>query len=156
MAHPAVSGLATPWGRERLVFAAEDLEGVQPIRAVSGLKGFKASEQPILARGKVRQVGELVAMCVAQTRAEAEDLADATEVAFEELPAVVDMLQARTNPPALVHEEWEDNVFLESLVDDDLSAIEKEAKVKIRRQIRTANICRRWKAAAWCASGTGD
>jgi len=138
MAHATMSGITKPSGLETLVFTAEDLEGVQPIRAVSGLKGFKASEQPILARGKVRQVGELVAMCVAQTRAEAEDLADATEVAFEELPAVVDMLQARTNPPALVHEEWEDNVFLESLVDDDLSAIEKEAKVKIRRQIRTA------------------
>jgi predicted amidohydrolase len=77
--------------------------------------------------------------CASRRRGpEAEDLADLTELNLEELPAVVDMIEARTNPPALVHEEWEDNVFLESLVDDDLSSIQKEAKVKIRRQIRTA------------------
>ena len=57
------------------VFTADDLAGVKPIRAVSGLPGFKISEQPVLATGKVRHVGELVAMCVAPTRAEAEDIA---------------------------------------------------------------------------------
>jgi len=138
MAHATLLGITKPSGLETLVFTAQELDGVKPIRAVSGLKGFKPSEQPILARDKVRQVGELVAMCVAPTRAEAEDIADLTELSLEELPAVVDMLEARTNPPALVHEEWGDNVFLESLVDDDLASVEKDAKVKIRRQIRTA------------------
>ena len=61
------------------VFTAADLVGVKPIRAVSGLPGFKVSEQPVLATGKVRQVGELVAMCVAPTRAEAEDIAAAVD-----------------------------------------------------------------------------
>jgi carbon-monoxide dehydrogenase large subunit len=138
MAHARIRAITKPSGLENLVFTAADLDGVQPIRAVSGLKGFKPSEQPILARGKVRQVGELIAMCVAQTRAEAEDLADATEVALDELPAVVDMLQARTNPPALVHEEWGDNVFLESLVEDDLSQVRRDAAVSVKRRIRTA------------------
>ena len=32
---------------------AQELDGVKPIRAVSGLKGFKPSEQPILAREKL-------------------------------------------------------------------------------------------------------
>ena len=73
MAHATIQGITKPSGLETLVFTAQDLEGVQPIRAVCGLKGFKASEQPILARGKVRQVGELVAMCVAQTRARSEE-----------------------------------------------------------------------------------
>ena len=52
-----------------------DLAGVKPIRAVSGLKGFKPSDLWPLARGKVRHVGEAVAMCAAATRAEAEDIA---------------------------------------------------------------------------------
>jgi len=138
MAHGRIQAIKKPSGLESLVFTAEDLDGVKPIRAVSALKGFKPSEQPILARDKVRQVGELVAMCVAQTRAESEDLADLTEISLEELPAVVDMLEARLSPPALVHEDWGDNVFLESLVDDDLSSIQREAKVQIKRQIRTA------------------
>ena len=56
----------------------DDLDGVKPIRAVSSLKGFKPSDQWPLARGKVRQVGELIAACVAPTRAQAEDLAQDT------------------------------------------------------------------------------
>src|SRR3954469_5957384 len=48
------------------------------------------------------------------------------------------MLEARLNPPALVHEEWGDNVFLESLVDDDLGSVRKNAAVTVRRKIRTA------------------
>ena len=135
LAHARITGISKS---SDSVFTAEDLQGVKPIRAVSGLKGFKPSEQPILARGKVRQVGELVAMCVAPTRAEAEDLADSVEGQFEELPAVVDMLEARRNPPALVHEDWGDNVFLESLVDDDLSVVRREAAVTVKRSIRTA------------------
>ena len=134
MAHGRIKSIHKPAG----VFTADDLKDVKPIRAVSSVKGFKVSEQPILATGKVRQVGELVAMCVAATRAEAEDLADQTEMTFEELPAVVDMLEARVKPPALVHEHWGDNVFLESMVDDDIASVEKKAHVKIKRSIRTA------------------
>ncbi len=133
-AHARIKSITKPAS----VFTAEDLAGVRPIRAVSTVKGFKPSEQPILATGKVRQVGELVAMCVAPTRAEAEDLAERVELDLEELPAVVDMLQARTNPPALVHEEWGDNVFLESLTDDDISLIKQRAAVTVRRSIKTA------------------
>jgi aerobic carbon-monoxide dehydrogenase large subunit len=136
MAHAKLLQITKP--PQGWVFTAEDLAGVQPIRAVSALKGFKPSEQPVLARDKVRQVGELVAMCAALTRAEAEDLADQVEPHLEELPAVVDMIEARTHPPALVHEDWGDNVFLESLVDDDLTGIRKQAAVKVRRTIRTA------------------
>ncbi|HKQ29295.1 MAG TPA: molybdopterin cofactor-binding domain-containing protein, partial [Burkholderiales bacterium] len=136
MAHAKIRDIRKPAGDR--VFTAEDLQAVNPIRAVSSLKGFKPSEQPVLARGKVRQVGELVAMCVAPTRAQAEDLADEVELDLEALPAVVDMIQARTRPPALVHEEWGDNVFLESISGGDLGNIEKEAAVKVRRTIRTA------------------
>ena len=59
-------------------------------RAVSALPGFKISEQPVLATGKVRQVGELVAMCVGRSRAEAEDIAASVVLDLEELPAVHD------------------------------------------------------------------
>jgi carbon-monoxide dehydrogenase large subunit len=138
MAHAVLGQIIRPRGKEDRVFTAEDLAGVRPIRAVSALKGFKTSEQPVLARGKVRQVGELIAMCVAPTRAQAEDLADEVELELKELPAVVDMVQARKNPPALVHEHWGDNVFLESLVDDDIASIEARARVKVKRSIRTA------------------
>ncbi len=81
-----------PHGIRDRVFIAEDLQGVAPIRADTSLPGFKSSVQPILATGKVRYVGELVAMCVAPTRAEAEDLVAEIDVDFDPLPAVHDML----------------------------------------------------------------
>ena len=117
LAHARIRAVRVPEKLRGSVFAAEDLTGVRPIRAVSALPGFKPSEQPPLATGKVRHVGELVAMCVAETRAEAEDIAAEVEVDFEELPAVVDMLKARAPGAPLVHEDWGDNVFLETLVD---------------------------------------
>lgn len=140
VAHGVLKGVEKPAGQEAAVFTMDDMPGVRPIRAVSGLPGFKPSEQWPLARGKVRQVGELVAACIAPTRALAEDIAQAVYADIEELPAVVDMVGARTAPPALVHDEWGDNIFLESLVDGDLSSI-ADAPIKVRRHIRTARQC---------------
>jgi len=137
MAHGRILDIRKPAGHESMVFTAEDLVGVKPIVANTTIPGFKPSAQPVLASGKVRQVGELVAMCVAPTRAEAEDIADQVELDLDELPAVVDMIQARTDPPALVHEEWGDNVFLETLVDGDMSSARQLAAVTVKRTIRT-------------------
>jgi carbon-monoxide dehydrogenase large subunit len=138
IAHGRIVSIEKPAGHEHAVFTMDDLTGVSPIRAVTRLAGFKPSEQWPLAKDKVRQVGEMIAMCVAPTRAEAEDIAQQVFVDFEELPAVVDMLTARTDPPALVHEAWGDNLFLTTLADDDLSDIKRTAAVKINRQLRTA------------------
>ena len=140
IAHGVLRVIEKPAGREAAVFTMDDLAGVKPIRAVSSLKGFKASDQWPLARGKVRQVGELIAACLAPTRAQAEDLAQAVYADIEELPAVVDMRDARLAPPALVHEEWGDNLFLESFVDDDIAAL-ANAPIKLTRHIRTARQC---------------
>src|SRR5690606_41010730 len=72
LAHARVHAVHIPEAeRGRRIFAAADLDGVKPIVAITALAGFKVSEQPVLATGKVRQVGELVAMCVADTRAQA-------------------------------------------------------------------------------------
>src|SRR6202047_2602208 len=77
LAHARIRAVHVPERYSDVVFTAADLTGIKPIRAVSGLPGFKISEQPVLATGKVRHVGELVAMCLAPTRAEAEDIAAA-------------------------------------------------------------------------------
>ena len=141
LAHARILNVRKPSGQESRVFVAADLIGIKSIVANSGLPGFKASAQPILAHNKVRHVGEAIAVCVAATRAEAEDLAAAVEVDFEELPAVVDMLAARAPGAPLVHEHWGDNVFLESRVEADLSEIKTSAPVVVRRTLRTARQC---------------
>jgi carbon-monoxide dehydrogenase large subunit len=140
LAHARIRGIVIPEHVRDSVFVAADLDGVKPIRAVSGLPGFKASEQPPLAREKIRQVGELIAMCVAPTRAEAEDIAALVELDLEELPAVHDMRRARDEKSSLVHEEWGDNVFLETLVDVDIASA-FDAPIKVSRTISTARQC---------------
>lgn len=138
LAHARIKTVRIPPAlRERVVVAA-DLEGVLPIRADTTLPGFKSSIQPVLAEDKVRHVGELIAMCIAPTRAEAEDIAGDIEVDFEALPAVSDMLQGRETGAALLHEHWGDNLFLVSLSDVDSAAAPAKAAYTVTRELRTA------------------
>ena len=138
LAHARIMSIAKPRGYEDCVFVHADMAGIKPIRAVSSLKGFKASDQHVLAAEKVRQVGEAVAMVIARTRAEAEDIAERVAVEYEELPAVHDMLRAREAGSPLLHPDWGDNVFLETSVDADLEEIKRSAPIKVRREFRTA------------------
>jgi carbon-monoxide dehydrogenase large subunit len=140
MAHARIKTIHVPERYAEVVFTAADLNGVKPIRAVSGLPGFKISEQPVLATGRVRHVGELVAMCVAPTRAEAEDIAASVVLELEPLPAVHDMRKARDAGTALVHEHWVDNVFLETLFEVDIAPA-LDAPIKVTREISTARQC---------------
>lgn len=141
LAHANIRAIHVPEAFKGRVFTMDDLDGVKPIRATSTLPGYKPTDQWPLARGKVRQVGELVAMCIAPTRAEAEDVAAAIELDLEELPAVVDMLAARKPDSPLVHEAFGDNVYLVSSFEGDTSDAAARADVTVTREIRTARQC---------------
>ena len=138
IAHARIRSIAKPPEHAHAVFSIDDLQGVKPIVANCALPSFKVSAQYVLAKDKVRQVGEMVAMCYAETRAEAEDIAALVAVDYEELPPVVDMLDALKPGAPLIHEHWGDNVFLEMIVEDDLSQIKRTAPIQVRRQLRTA------------------
>jgi aerobic carbon-monoxide dehydrogenase large subunit len=140
LAHARIRGIEVPAACRSDVFTADDLAGVKPIRAVSGLPGFKVCEQPVLATGKVRHVGELTAMCVAETRARAEDIAASVRLDLEELPAVYDMLMGRTGGAPLLHESWDDNIFLVTQYEVDITKA-LDAPIKVTREIRTARQC---------------
>ncbi|WP_315898513.1 xanthine dehydrogenase family protein molybdopterin-binding subunit [Vannielia litorea] len=141
LAHAEILGVAKPEGAAHQVFTAADLEGVQGIRADSGLPGFRSSVQPILAADRIRHVNEPIAACVAATRAEAEDLADLTQLDAKPLPAVHDMLKARDEDAPLLHPDWEENAFLESGFEQGIEAAIEKATVTVRRQYRTARQC---------------
>jgi aerobic carbon-monoxide dehydrogenase large subunit len=70
-------------------------------------KPMKEPPYPPLAQGKVRHVGERVAVVVAETLAQARDAADKVKVDYEELPAVVDLTKARK--ASHIHEIAPDN-----------------------------------------------
>jgi carbon-monoxide dehydrogenase large subunit len=138
VAHARIRSIAIAPAVRSRVFIANDLEGVRAIRADAALPGFKPSLQPVLAAGKVRHVGEPVALCIAPTRAEAEDIAAQIEVDFELLPAVHDMLEARGAEAPLVHDAWGDNIFLTTDIDVDFAAIKARAARTVVRELRTS------------------
>ena len=82
------------------VMTAQDLLGLIP----DPYFGPAFHDQPILALGKVRYIGEPVAAVLASDPHVAEEAAALIEVHYEELPAVFDEVQAMTSD-ALVHEE---------------------------------------------------
>ncbi|WP_424140060.1 xanthine dehydrogenase family protein molybdopterin-binding subunit [Roseomonas chloroacetimidivorans] len=141
VAHARLLGVRKPEGAEGKVFTAADLTGVGAIRAASALPGFRVSDQPVLASGKLRHVGEAIAACVAPTRAAAEDLAAACVLDYEDLPVVSDMLEARAPGAPRVHEHWSENAFLETFRDEDLSELDGIAAAKVTRRLRTARQC---------------
>lgn len=75
-------------------------------------------KHPILAEGKVRHVGDPIAVVIANTRGQARDAADAVEVDYSALPAVVNMRQAIDNPPAAVHDDAANNVCYDWAIGD--------------------------------------
>src|SRR5215217_122696 len=61
------------------------------------LPAFRQYEQPVLAHGKVRYVGEPIAVVVADSAALAEDALELIEADIESLPAVADRNSARSD-----------------------------------------------------------
>jgi len=79
------------------VYTGEDAVKAGYVKPLSfltfaGKDGKKAviPERPVLAHGKVRFVGDLVAMVVAETALQAQDAAELIEVEYEDLPVTVD------------------------------------------------------------------
>jgi carbon-monoxide dehydrogenase large subunit len=95
----AVAALAQPG--VLAVFTGEDVAaaGLKSLPAAVPVKGRGGTEllkpdRPALAQGKVRFVGEPVAMVVAETAALAADAAEAVMVEYRDLPAVVRSVDA--------------------------------------------------------------
>ena len=98
------------------VFTAEDLaaDNVGGLPCGWLIKNKDGSDMvepphPVLATGKVRHVGDPVAMVLAETRAQARDAAEKLEIEYEELDAVTDTAGAfETGRPA-VHDAAANN-----------------------------------------------
>jgi carbon-monoxide dehydrogenase large subunit len=137
-AHATLRGITKPQGLSSAVFTSADLTGVQPIAAPCTVPSYKVSLQYPLARGKVRFAGELVAMTVAPTRAEAEDIAEQIELDLDELPPLVDAHATRATTEIRVHEEWQDNLFLTLDYNSGFDEQMRNATVVVEREISMA------------------
>ncbi len=70
---------------------------------------MKEPPHPVLAQGKVRHVGDQVALVVAETLLQAKDAAELIEVDYQELPAVIDIRSVESAGTA-VHDDVSNNV----------------------------------------------
>jgi carbon-monoxide dehydrogenase large subunit len=96
------------------IFTAADFAGVGGLPCgwqVTDRHGKPMLEpkHPVLAEGKVRHVGDPIALVVAETLAQARDAAEAVVTDITELPPVLDMKAAVAGGP-LVHDELGSNL----------------------------------------------
>jgi len=86
--------------------AAAKLGGLPCGWLITGTDGqpMKEPPYPVLAQGKVRFVGERVAVVVAETLSQAQDAAELVRVDYETLPAVVDGKKALEKGAPQIHE----------------------------------------------------
>lgn len=97
------------------VFTGKDMLDINPMPAAWQASGVKNNPVPprALAVDKVALVGDPVAMVVAENRYIARDAADAVEVEYEPLPAVVDARKAVEPGAPQIHEAAPNNIVFE-------------------------------------------
>jgi CO/xanthine dehydrogenase Mo-binding subunit len=117
--------LRSPYPHARILSvdtrAAEDLPGVAAVLTGANLDqsggpslfyGVIRKDQPVLARDRVRYVGEPVAAVAAESAESAAEALTLIDVEYEELPAVYDA-DAATQPVApVLHADVPDNCFV--------------------------------------------
>ncbi|MBK7333332.1 MAG: xanthine dehydrogenase family protein molybdopterin-binding subunit [Betaproteobacteria bacterium] len=96
------------------VFTGADLEGVGGLPCgwlITSLDGtpMKEPPHPVLAQGKVRYVGDRVALVVAESLPQAKDAAELVDVDYEVLAAVVSPADAIKPGAPVVHDIAPDN-----------------------------------------------
>jgi carbon-monoxide dehydrogenase large subunit len=79
---------------------------------------------PVLAQGKVRHVGDPVAVIVAETKAQARDAAELVNVDYKELPAIVSAEDALKPGAPQVHEQAKGNLCYDWHLADSKAAVD--------------------------------
>ncbi|MDH5606497.1 MAG: xanthine dehydrogenase family protein molybdopterin-binding subunit, partial [Anaerolineae bacterium] len=143
-AHARINSIDVSKARERegvvAVYTAEDLgdywrTGVLNV-ATPPIQGavFHDRLHPILAKEKVRHVGEGIAVVVAESRYIAEDALADIVVDFEPLPVNVDSAKSLDEGAALIHEDLDSNLAAHVIQEKgDYAMAAKEADLVIKR-----------------------
>lgn len=113
MLHAALLGSPYPHARIARVdtTAARALPGVRAVLTADDLParliGHAIHDEPVLARDKVRYVGEALAAVAADTLEIARDALRLIDVDYEELPTVMEAGDALANGAPVIHEDLE-------------------------------------------------
>jgi carbon-monoxide dehydrogenase large subunit len=99
-----------------------------------GLPGLPGLERPVLAKDKVRYVGEPIAVVVACDAYVAEDAAECVDIDYEALPAVCSVQDALRPDAPRIFESLDGNVVFELPADADVEGA--LARAPRRRSVR--------------------
>ena len=115
----------------KCILTAQDLPGEKTM-------GEVIQDQYVLATDRVRYMGDVVAVVVAETPEAARAGAKAVTVDYEELPAVFTPEEALQPGAPVLHEQYPDNVCARHHVNKgDIEAGFREAEVVVERTYRT-------------------
>ncbi len=146
VAHARIKRIDVTAARQRhgviAVYTADDLGDywqpgplLVPPPPIPGIV-FNQRTQVPLARGKVRHVGEPLAVVIAESRYIAEDALADIEVELEALPAVVDLERALAPGATLVHDDLGSNVAAHARqAKGNYAAAAKRASHIVRRRL---------------------
>ena len=117
------------------VYTGADAQAAGYLRSASflpptGKGGMKARvpDRPCLAIGKVRFVGDPVAMVIADSHLAAQDACELIEVVYEDLPAIVDPVEALKPGAPQLHDDVPGNCPVEAECGNEAATMEAIAK----------------------------
>ncbi len=118
------------------VLTAADLDFVSDVLpCVDMIPGTLDVRQRLIARDKVRYVGQAVALVVAENRYLAEDAAALVEIDYEPLPPVTDHMAAMDSGATLLYPELGTNIVYQvKQTDGDENFSAREGDLVIRRR----------------------
>ena len=119
------------------VFTGKDMDLPIPTAFLIPDSDLKTPEHPALAKDKVRYVGDGVAIVLADDRYLAQDAADAVEVDYEVLDAVVNPEDAAQDGVPQLFDDVENNIAFRWIMGDkdEINKVFEEADVVVKERI---------------------
>jgi len=127
LAHPGVKAVLT--GEDARAAGFKSLPNIVTYAGKGG-QALKKPNHPVLAQGRVRFVGEPVAMVVAETAEGAEDARELIEIEYRDLPAVTEFDAAVAPGAPQLHADIPGNLAFEYESGDEQSAAAAFARAK--------------------------
>ena len=123
---------------DAVMFTADDLVGIKPIQPRLHRFDYVPLKQPILPVHKISYVGQPLAVVVADSAAEAEDLAESVQIEIETATPLTDLDLTILSGAALAHDDVADNIIVQGKVrTDGLDRAFREAAEVVEIDIRS-------------------
>ncbi len=132
LAHPGVKAVLT--GKDAQEAGYKSLPNIVSYPGKDGQQ-IKKAHYPVFAMGRVRFVGEPVAMVVADTASSAEDARDLIEIDYRDLPAIVGFDAAVKEGASQIHGDVPGNLAFEYESGDEQAVAAAFARAKFTSRV---------------------